>query len=536
MVEKKKKNKSSKTPNPNPTPKSPIPILPPTLHPLSPPHLPRLPYPHLRPTLISATRRLLATAILDDPSNAFFAILSQHCIPLHSFNYVYDSLVNSRSFVLSSPDDPFSADDPSRLAGICLQYRSFIEIISKEPRLWKRYVARGRYSMLQEVPFEKFQVGSQFFVPTRRHALLVIKDRSLWKKFKFSCYQEDECYPEEHYCPTLLSMEDPNGCTNPRDTWQAVIGRPAVGGILDDIALFLTEEKDENVQLEGDLAQPETKSDAEKVVPETEVEKEAESSKTKSDAPRPKLPKHFSQTPTIQKSGARLVRPGTRAQTVFGRGRKKLGEKIVEVESDDDQSENSPVDVGEKSSKKRKRSDEDKEKSDDDLADEEPNDSDKEPDESDKAQKSDDEPENKSGSNKNGSYDEPDKGDDHDDDDKDDDEEEKEEDEDKEPEVEEESEKEEEPTPTPAKKKLKALTKSGSSKKAKKNYFTHTPTYTMVLNDLEGISVAKLLKDAKLTTLVTLKEQGKDGVADLLRQNYHSKINPQERLEEQRFT
>ncbi|KAJ4847298.1 hypothetical protein Tsubulata_038598, partial [Turnera subulata] len=139
------------------------------------------------PTLISATCRLLATAILDDPSNAFFAILSQHCIPLHSFNYVYDSLVNSRS--------------------------SFIEIISKEPRLWKRYVARGRYSMLPEVPFEKFRVGSQFFVLTCRHALLVIKDRSLWKKFKLPCYREDECYPEEHYFPTLLSMEDPNGCT-----------------------------------------------------------------------------------------------------------------------------------------------------------------------------------------------------------------------------------------------------------------------------------------------------------------------------------
>ncbi|KAJ4826803.1 hypothetical protein Tsubulata_016023 [Turnera subulata] len=165
------------------------------------------------PTLISATRRLLATAILDDPSNAFFAVLSQYCIPLHSFNYVYDSLVNSRSFDLSSPDDPFSADDPSRLAGIRLQYRSFIEIISKEPRLWKRYVARGRYSMLPEVPFEKFRVGSQFFVLTRRHALLVIKDRRLWKKFKLPCYREDECYPEEHYFPTLLSMEDPNGCT-----------------------------------------------------------------------------------------------------------------------------------------------------------------------------------------------------------------------------------------------------------------------------------------------------------------------------------
>ncbi|KAJ6778008.1 CORE-2/I-BRANCHING BETA-16-N-ACETYLGLUCOSAMINYLTRANSFERASE FAMILY PROTEIN-RELATED [Salix koriyanagi] len=33
------------------------------------------------PTLISATRRLLANAILDDPTNTYFAVLSQYCIP-----------------------------------------------------------------------------------------------------------------------------------------------------------------------------------------------------------------------------------------------------------------------------------------------------------------------------------------------------------------------------------------------------------------------------------------------------------------------
>ncbi|KAJ6797002.1 Uncharacterized protein M6B38_221390 [Iris pallida] len=33
------------------------------------------------PTLISAARRLLAAALLDDPSNAFFALVSQHCVP-----------------------------------------------------------------------------------------------------------------------------------------------------------------------------------------------------------------------------------------------------------------------------------------------------------------------------------------------------------------------------------------------------------------------------------------------------------------------
>ena len=68
--------------------------------------------------------------------------------------------------------------------------------------------------MMPEVPFEEFRVGSQFFVLTRKHALLVVKDRTLWRKFKLPCYRADECYPEEHYFPTLLSMQDPNGVTH----------------------------------------------------------------------------------------------------------------------------------------------------------------------------------------------------------------------------------------------------------------------------------------------------------------------------------
>ncbi|XP_031267097.1 glycosyltransferase BC10 [Pistacia vera] len=160
------------------------------------------------PTLVSAARRLLATAILDDPANAFFALVSQHCIPLHSFRYVYNSLFTSRTFDYSSSPESTTA------FGVRIRYKSFIEIISKDPRLWKRYIARGRYAMTPEVPFDRFRVGSQFFVLTRKHALVVIKDRKLWKKFKKPCYRSDECYPEEHYFPTLLSMQDPNGCTH----------------------------------------------------------------------------------------------------------------------------------------------------------------------------------------------------------------------------------------------------------------------------------------------------------------------------------
>ncbi|KAL6966717.1 hypothetical protein U1Q18_032508 [Sarracenia purpurea var. burkii] len=68
--------------------------------------------------------------------------------------------------------------------------------------------------MVPEVPFDQFRVGSQFFILTRRHAILVVRDRRLWKKFRLPCVLTDSCYPEEHYFPTLLSMEDPEGCTH----------------------------------------------------------------------------------------------------------------------------------------------------------------------------------------------------------------------------------------------------------------------------------------------------------------------------------
>ncbi|KAK3035287.1 hypothetical protein RJ639_034810 [Escallonia herrerae] len=149
------------------------------------------------PTLISAARRLLATALLDDPLNHYFALVSQHCIPLHSFRYVYNNLFAE------------STQYPTQLPHL-----SFIEILSDEPQLWDRYTARGKNVMLPEIPFERFRVGSQFFVLSRPHALVVIKDRRLWRKFKLPCLNTESCYPEEHYFPTLLSMEDPDGCSH----------------------------------------------------------------------------------------------------------------------------------------------------------------------------------------------------------------------------------------------------------------------------------------------------------------------------------
>ncbi|KAM0872411.1 hypothetical protein ACQ4PT_038745 [Festuca glaucescens] len=168
-------------------------------------------------TLISAARRLLATALLDDPANQFFALLSQSCVPLHPFPTLYRALVT---------------DNNAGTGRHRHRHRSFIEILDSESTLPARYVARGDDAMLPEVPFDRFRVGSQFFVLARRHAVMVVRDRRLWNKFKAPCLvkAKDSCYPEEHYFPTLLDMQDPDGCTKytlTRVNWtDAVDGHP----------------------------------------------------------------------------------------------------------------------------------------------------------------------------------------------------------------------------------------------------------------------------------------------------------------------
>ncbi|KAM0062660.1 putative glycosyl transferase, family 14 [Helianthus debilis subsp. tardiflorus] len=176
------------------------------------------------PTLISAARRLLANAVLDDPLNSYFALVSQNCIPLHSFSYVYNTLFQSQlpkpsRLSFTEPRRPSRLSDtklnrPSRLSfnePSGPSRLSYIEVLSEEPQLWDRYIARGKNVMLPEIPFDKFRIGSQFYILTRTHALTVINDRKLWKKFRLPCLNVDSCYPEEHYFPTLLSMEDPKG-------------------------------------------------------------------------------------------------------------------------------------------------------------------------------------------------------------------------------------------------------------------------------------------------------------------------------------
>ncbi|KAL1212632.1 Glycosyltransferase BC10 [Cardamine amara subsp. amara] len=140
------------------------------------------------PTLISAARRLLSHSLLDDPSNYMFILLSPSCIPFHSFNFTYKTLVSST--------------------------KSFIEILKNEPGWYDRWAARGSSAMLPDVPPGEFRMGSQFWTLTRAHARMVVSDVDIWAKFNKPCVRKDICYLEEYYFPTLLHMRDPQGCVS----------------------------------------------------------------------------------------------------------------------------------------------------------------------------------------------------------------------------------------------------------------------------------------------------------------------------------
>lgn len=139
-------------------------------------------------SMVDAERRLLATA-LKDPDNQQFVLLSDSCIPIHNFDYVYNYLIFTNvSFI-----DSF--EDPGPHGG-------------------------GRYSehMLPEVEKKYFQKGSQWFTMKRQHAILVTADFLYYAKFRLYCRPGMEegrnCYSDEHYLPTLFKMFDPNGITN----------------------------------------------------------------------------------------------------------------------------------------------------------------------------------------------------------------------------------------------------------------------------------------------------------------------------------
>uniref|UniRef100_A0A1J3FBV1 Core-2/I-branching beta-1,6-N-acetylglucosaminyltransferase family protein n=1 Tax=Noccaea caerulescens TaxID=107243 RepID=A0A1J3FBV1_NOCCA len=122
-----------------------------------------------------AERRLLANALLDI-SNEWFVLLSESCIPLRGFGFIYGYVSESRYSFMGSYDE----EGPD---------------------------GRGRYrtGMEPEITLSQWRKGSQWFEINRKLAVEIVQDTTYYPKFKEFCKQP--CYVDEHYFPTMLSME-----------------------------------------------------------------------------------------------------------------------------------------------------------------------------------------------------------------------------------------------------------------------------------------------------------------------------------------
>ncbi|GMH26874.1 hypothetical protein Nepgr_028717 [Nepenthes gracilis] len=141
-------------------------------------------------SMIEAERLLLDTA-LEDPANHRFVLLSDSCVPLYNFSYIYN-------YLMASP-------------------RSFVDSFLDKKE--------GRYNlkMSPNIPLDKWRKGSQWITLIRSHAEVVVDDEVVLPVFRKFCkrrppvddskgkqnsklQKQHNCIPDEHYVQTLLAM------------------------------------------------------------------------------------------------------------------------------------------------------------------------------------------------------------------------------------------------------------------------------------------------------------------------------------------
>uniref|UniRef100_A0A2N9F7Y8 Core-2/I-branching beta-1,6-N-acetylglucosaminyltransferase family protein n=1 Tax=Fagus sylvatica TaxID=28930 RepID=A0A2N9F7Y8_FAGSY len=138
-------------------------------------------------SMCDAERRLLANALLDI-SNEWFILLSESCIPLYNFSVIYHYIMKSRYSFMGAFDDPGP-------------------------------FGRGRYNekMEPEVKIAQWRKGSQWFEVNRKLAINIVEDTTFYPKFEQFC--TPACYVDEHYFPTMLTIEAGNQLANRSITW-----------------------------------------------------------------------------------------------------------------------------------------------------------------------------------------------------------------------------------------------------------------------------------------------------------------------------
>ncbi|KAE9459146.1 hypothetical protein C3L33_08953, partial [Rhododendron williamsianum] len=138
-------------------------------------------------SMCDAERRLLANALLDI-SNEWFILLSESCIPLYNFSVIYHYIMKSKYSFMGAFDDPGP-------------------------------FGRGRYNsnMAPEVNITQWRKGSQWFEVNRKLAVYIVEDTKFYPKFSDFC--KPSCYVDEHYFPTMLTIQAPNLVANRSITW-----------------------------------------------------------------------------------------------------------------------------------------------------------------------------------------------------------------------------------------------------------------------------------------------------------------------------
>ncbi|KAL9254348.1 Glycosyltransferase BC10-like protein [Drosera capensis] len=138
-------------------------------------------------SMCDAERRLLANSMLDF-ANEWFVLVSEACIPLRNFTIVYRYLARSHYSFMGSYDE-------------------------------RGPYGRGRYdkNMVPEVTLAQWRKGSQWFEVTRELAVGIVQDKVYYPKFKAFC--QPACYVDEHYFPTMLTIQTPHLLANRTLTW-----------------------------------------------------------------------------------------------------------------------------------------------------------------------------------------------------------------------------------------------------------------------------------------------------------------------------
>lgn len=131
-------------------------------------------------SLVDVVRRLLAFALLDrGRANMWFVLVSEACLPVRSFPFVYDYFMNSST--------------------------SFVEAFSPHKR-FKRWKTEPLFKM------QDLRKGELWMAMHRRHAGMVVGDVTFYRKFKADC--RNDCVLDEQYVQTLLHTLDPQGIAN----------------------------------------------------------------------------------------------------------------------------------------------------------------------------------------------------------------------------------------------------------------------------------------------------------------------------------